>query len=133
MNNRTLATANAIASASDSDSEWIIVEDPGIFPELQLPKDLASILKGMSPMRTEIQLLPAGLLQLKDQANYEGALAARVGTEQTPACNRCQTNARPFPACYTVEEMLDGACAGCRFDGLEVECSFHGQFILHLS
>jgi hypothetical protein len=28
--------------------------------------------------------------------------------------------------------LFVGACAGCRLAGLEVECSFHGQFIIHL-
>jgi hypothetical protein len=74
---------------------------------------------------------PAGLSQLKTQANYEGALADRFGSEQNPACNSCQADTTVLLKCSTSRAfdgklLFDGACAGCRLAGLEVECSFHG-------
>jgi hypothetical protein len=130
MNNEIQATLNTRrASTSSSDSEWILVEPP---------KDLILVLKGLRPVRNEIQFLLAGLSPLKTQANYEGALANRFGSEQNPACNRCRTDAR-VPLKYSTsrdfdgKQVFEGACAECRLAGLEVECSFHGQFILYRS
>jgi hypothetical protein len=130
MNNEILATPNTgMASVASSDSDWAFIEHP---------KDLILVLKGLRLVRNEIQLLPSGLSQLKTQANYEGALANRFGSEQNPACNRCQADARVVLKCSTSRDLdgkllFDGACTGCRLAGLKVECSFHGQFIRHLS
>ena len=97
MNNEILATPNTGRSAApSSDSELILIEPPN---------DVTSILKGMRPVRDDIRLLPEALSQLKNQANYEGVLADRVGIEQNPACNRCRTNTRPFPVCSVPPKM----------------------------
>ena len=119
----------------------IIIETPGKSPmnetfSLQTTVFLTSLsvhLRELPPLRDRIVLLPGKSFQLETTENFEGALAALVGSPQMPTCNRCRTGDSPWTGCYTVtddnnESLLEGgACAGCHYDGLGKGCSFRGQ------
>ncbi|KAE9380787.1 hypothetical protein N431DRAFT_477658 [Stipitochalara longipes BDJ] len=84
--------------------------------------DLILRLKALKPVRNETQLLR------KAQHNYEAALANGVGSEQNPACSRCQRGAKIFDICSTPGDIFGGACASCHGHELDSACSFHESF-----
>lgn len=90
-----------------------------------LSSDLILRLQALKPVRNETPLLQ------KTRANYEAATADIVGSEENPACSRCQNDAGMFSTCRTPGDIFRGACANCHWDELDVECSFHGQFIIY--
>jgi hypothetical protein len=130
---------NAKISMANSNLESILVETPGNFHDLEttsvLPKNISVFLRG-GHLRDKIQLRGSSL-QLEKNIHYEGFLAALVGSKQSTPCNYCSANDGPWAVCIAGRDAdgdpLEGACAGCHYDGRGLECSFRGQFISRLS
>lgn len=124
---------------ANSNLESILVETPGNFHDLEttsvLPKNISVFLRG-GHLRDKIQLRGSSL-QLEKNIHYEGFLAALVGSKQSTPCNYCSANDGPWAVCIAGRDAdgdpLEGACAGCHYDGRGLECSFRGQFISRLS
>ena len=137
---------DARTSLADPDLESIVVESPRyshgseifLLQMSVLLTNVSSSLLAIGLKRRKIQLLPGRAFQLGTKVQDEGVVAALVGSKQSSPCNRCSKNDGPWVECFTVRDgdrkpLLDGACAGCHYDGLGANCSFSGQSILHQS
>jgi hypothetical protein len=134
------------ARTSLADLESIVVESPRyshgseifLLQTSVLLTNVSSSLLAIDLKRRKIQLVPGRPFQLGTKVQDEGVVAALVGSKQSSPCNRCSKNDGPWVECFTVRDgdlkpLLDGACAGCHYDGLGAKCSFSGQSILHQS